>query len=178
MASGMAAIVVMGVTACGKSTVAEAIAGVIGGRHIEGDLFHSAANISKMRAGVALDDTDRSDWLEQLGAVMAEAVAAGEQPVLSCSALKRRYRDQLRAAVPALGFVFLDINEAEVRRRAGLRKGHFMAAGLVTSQFATLERPDEEAHVLVVDATLPVDDISRRVAGWWGIHRVDADGTG
>lgn len=171
MASGIVAIVVMGVTACGKSTAAEAIAGAIGGRHIEGDLFHSSANISKMRAGVALSDADRSDWLRQLGALLAEEVGAGERPVLSCSALKRGYRDQLRAAVPALGFVFLDIEEAEVRRRAGLRKGHFMAPELIASQFATLERPDGEAHVLVVDATLPADDISRRVAGWWDSSR-------
>ena len=120
-----------------------------------------------MRAGVALNDADRSGWLRQLGMLLAEAVAAGERPVLSCSALKRRYRDQLRAAVPALGFVFLDISEAEVRRRASLRTGHFMARGLVSSQFATLERPDDEAGVLVVDATLSVDEISRRVAGWW-----------
>lgn len=94
MASGIHAVVVMGVTACGKSTVAEAVAGRIGGRHIEGDLFHSAANINKMRAGVALNDADRSGWLEQLGMLLAEAVAAGERPVLSCSALKRRYRDR------------------------------------------------------------------------------------
>lgn len=167
MASGIHAVVVMGVTACGKSTVAEAVAGRIGGRHIEGDLFHSAANINKMRAGVALNDADRSGWLEQLGMLLAEAVAAGERPVLSCSALKRRYRDQLRAAVPALGFVFLDISEAEVRRRASLRTGHFMARGLVSSQFATLERPDDEAGVLVVDATLSVDEISRRAVTWW-----------
>lgn len=167
MAAGMVAIVVMGVTACGKSTAAEAIAGAIDGRHIEGDLFHSPASISKMRSGVALSDVDRSDWLAQLGVLLAEAVAAGERPVLSCSALKRRYRDQLRAAVPGLGFVFLDIKEAEVRCRAGLRKGHFMATELIASQFATLERPDEEAHVLVVDATMPVEDISRRVATWW-----------
>lgn len=167
MASSMVAIVVMGVTACGKSTVAEAIAAAIGGRHIEGDLFHSPASLSKMRSGVALSDVDRRDWLAQLGGLLAEAVAAGERPVLSCSALKRRYRDQLRAAVPALGFVFLDIEEAEVRRRAGLRKGHFMALGLIASQFATLERPDGEAHVLAVDATLPVGEISRRAAVWW-----------
>ncbi|WP_193072577.1 gluconokinase [Pseudomonas sp. FME51] len=167
MQEGISALVVMGVTACGKSTIAEAIAQGAGGVHIEGDLFHSAASIEKMRSGIALDDDDRAEWLQQLGELLARAVAAGQKPVLSCSALKSRYRDQLRAAVPGLGFVFLDIDQTEVQRRAALRKGHFMSLTLISSQFSTLQRPDNEPGVLTVDATLPVAEISRQAVEWW-----------
>lgn len=169
--AGISALVVMGVTACGKSTVAQAIARRIGGRHIEGDLFHSAESINRMREGIALTDADRALWLHLLGQLVADAVANDERPVLSCSALKRSYRDRLRAAVPALGFVFLDISEAEVRRRAARRRGHFMSTELIGSQFATLQRPDDEPGVLTVDATLPVEEISRQVVHWWNISR-------
>lgn len=163
------AIVVMGVTACGKSTIAEAIAQAAGGEHIEGDDFHSVASIEKMRAGIALDDADRQAWLGQLGNMLAEAIIAGRRPVLSCSALKKSYRDQLRAAVPGLGFVFLDIDRQEVRRRVARRQGHFMSVELVDSQFATLQRPTGEPGVLTVDATLSVAEISRQAVEWW--HR-------
>lgn len=163
----ISALVVMGVTACGKTTVAEAIAQKAGAVHIEGDLFHSAASIEKMRAGIALDDEDRAGWLRQLGELLASAIAAGQKPVLSCSALKRRYRDQLRAAVPGLGFVFLDIDKTEVQRRSALREGHFMSLTLISSQFATLQRPDNEPRVLTVDATLPIAEISRQAVEWW-----------
>lgn len=161
------ALVVMGVTACGKSTIAEAIARDAEGVHIEGDRFHSAASVEKMRAGIALDDADREVWLIKLGELLAEAVAAGQRPVLSCSALKRSYRERLRAAVPALGFVFLDIERAEVQRRVDRRRGHFMSRDLVDSQFDTLQRPTDEPGVLTVDATLPVAQISRRAVDWW-----------
>lgn len=168
MQQTIGALVVMGVTACGKSTVAEAIAKETGGEHIEGDQFHSAASIDKMRAGIALDDADRAAWLEQLGELLVSAIAAGRKPVLSCSALKRDYREQLWAVAPGLGFVFLDIDQAEVRRRSALRKGHFMSKDLIDSQFATLQRPDNEPCVLTVDATLPVAEISRQAVEWWG----------
>lgn len=167
MQQAIKALVVMGVTACGKSTVAEAIAEGIGGKHIEGDHFHSATSIEKMRAGIALDDEDRAKWLAQLGQLLVSAIAAGQKPVLSCSALKQSYRDQLRAAVPELGFVFLEIDRAEVQRRSALRKGHFMSKKLISSQFATLQRPDNEPRVLTVDATLPVAEISRLAVEWW-----------
>lgn len=167
MSHPLSALVVMGVTSCGKSTIAEAIAEQAGATHIEGDLFHSAESIDKMRSGLALDDADRAAWLTTLGELLHNAVQTGQRPVLSCSALKRTYRDQLRAAVPGLGFVFLKIDEAEVARRAARRKGHFMSPSLIASQFATLETPEQEPRVLTVDATLPVDEISRRAVTWW-----------
>ena len=169
--AGISALVVMGVTACGKSTVAQAIARRIGGRHIEGDLFHSAENIRKMREGIALTDADRTLWLHLLGELLADAVTKNEKPVLSCSALRRSYRDHLRAAVPALGFVFLEIDEAEVRRRAARRRGHFMSSKLIDSQFATLESPVGEPCVLRVDATLPVERIGQLAQEWWLARR-------
>ncbi|WGK60668.1 gluconokinase [Halopseudomonas sp. SMJS2] len=167
----ISAIVVMGVTACGKSTIAEAIAQHADGVHIEGDQFHSAASIAKMRAGIALDDADREAWLIELGELLAEAVAAGQRPVLSCSALKRSYREQLRAAVPGLGFVFLDIDREEVERRVARRQGHFMSRDLVDSQFDTLQSPADEPGVLTVDATLPVAEISCQAVAWWDANR-------
>ncbi|PRB84651.1 gluconokinase [Pseudomonas sp. MYb185] len=167
MQQRITALVVMGVTACGKSTIAEAIARRAGAVHIEGDQFHGSANIEKMRSGQPLTDEDRAGWLARLGEELAAAVRAGQRPVLSCSALKRRYRDQLRAAVPGLGFVFLDLDPDEVRRRVSARQGHFMSLELVDSQFATLERPSDEPAVLTVDATLPIAAISRQAVAWW-----------
>lgn len=163
----MPAILVMGVTACGKSTIAATIARRAGGLHIEGDQYHSAASIEKMRAGIALDDADRHAWLQRLGELLREAVAAGQRPVLSCSALKRDYRERLRSAVPGLGVVFLDIDKHEVRRRVAQRRGHFMSVALVDSQFETLQSPVGESRVLRVDATRPVAEISLLADEWW-----------
>jgi gluconokinase len=161
------ALVVMGVAGCGKTSVAQAIVAGIGGRLIEGDTFHPPANIVKMRAGIPLDDADRYGWLEQLAAELAASVAAGERPVLACSALKRRYRDQLRRTVADLGFVFLDLSHAAAAERVGNRTGHFMPVALVDSQFADLERPDGEAGVLGIDATLPIEAITAEVLRAW-----------
>lgn len=161
------ALVVMGVAGCGKTSVAQDIVARIDGRLIEGDAFHPAANIAKMRAGIPLGDADRHGWLAQLGVELAAAVAAGERPVLACSALKRRYRDQLRSAVPELGFVFLDLSRAAAAERVASRPGHFMPVTLVDSQFADLEPPTGEARVLTIDATLPVDAITAEVIGRW-----------
>jgi gluconokinase len=168
------AVVVMGVAGCGKTSIAQEIVTRVGGRLIEGDAFHPAENIAKMRAGVPLDDTDRHGWLAQLGAELAAAVAAGERPVLACSALKRRYRDQLRDAVPDLGFVFLDLPRAAAAERVATRPGHFMPVTLVESQFADLERPDGEAGVLCIDATLPLATITAEVMRQWSDPTTEA----
>lgn len=162
----LSAIVVMGVAGCGKSCVGAAIAGHSGGRLIEGDAFHPAANIKKMSAGIPLDDDDREGWLIRLGQELQATLKAGDRPILTCSALKKRYRDALRHAVPDLGFVFLDLSPDEASRRVLARPGHFMPASLIDSQFATLERPEGEALVLLLDATLPVDQLAVRVDIW------------
>ncbi|HJV27427.1 MAG TPA: gluconokinase [Aromatoleum sp.] len=167
------ALVVMGVAGCGKTSVAQAVVARVGGRLIEGDAFHPAANIAKMRAGIPLDDTDRHGWLDQLGAELAACVAAGERPVLACSALKRRYRDQLRRAVPGLGFIFLELSRVAAADRVARRTDHFMPASLVDSQFADLEPPNGEDGVVTVDATLSVADIATAALGNWSAPSAD-----
>lgn len=166
MVSPLSALVVMGVSGCGKSSVGAAIVERSGGRLIEGDAFHPAANIAKMSAGIPLDDTDRAGWLQRLGEEMATWVAQGQRPVLTCSALKRKYRDTLRNAVPELGFVFLELSREEAADRVAHRPGHFMPASLIDSQFAALEPPTGESHTLAVDATLPIVELARQVDGW------------
>lgn len=152
-------IVVMGVSGCGKSEVGERIAKALGLPLIEGDAFHPPANIAKMRSGVPLDDHDRAGWLD----VLARELAARPQgAVLTCSALKRAYRDRLRAAGPGLRFVHLSLPEAEAQRRVASRPGHFYPPALVASQFAALEDPAGEPGVVTVDARLPLDEVVAR----------------
>lgn len=165
--SAISALVIMGVSGCGKSVVGADIAAKSGGRLIEGDAFHPPANIEKMSAGHPLNDEDRKGWLERLGQEMAAALSAGEHPVLTCSSLKLIYRERLRKAVPGLGFVFLELTKETATERCSHRPGHFMPASLVDSQFATLEAPYGEDKTLVVDATQPIDDIGTQAANWW-----------
>jgi len=167
MPERMRALVVMGVAGCGKSTVGIALCERVGARMIEGDAFHPESNIRKMSAGVPLDDADRAGWLARLGEELAKAVAGGETVVLACSALKRRYRDMLRAAVPELGFVYLELTPDEARERVAHRRGHFMPATLIESQFRDLELPFDEAHVLSVHAKTPLEAIVEEVVAWW-----------
>ncbi|WP_431103885.1 gluconokinase [Roseateles noduli] len=145
------AIVVMGVAGCGKTSVGQALAQSLGWTFIEGDAHHAPASIAKMQAGQPLTDEDRWGWLERLGQMLAE-----QSPVvLSCSALKRAYRDRLRRACPALRFVFIDIDRALALQRVADRADrHFFSTTLVDSQFATLESPIGEPGVITVPAAL------------------------
>jgi len=145
-------VLVMGVAGCGKSTFGAALAAALDGRLIEGDDFHLPESQRKMRDGVALEDDDRWPWLDRLGVILAQADGP---TVLSCSALKRVYRERLRAAVPGLKIVFLDITPDEARARVAGRAGHLFPASLVASQFATLESPVGEPDVLTVKAVQP-----------------------
>jgi len=163
----ISAIVVMGVSGCGKSAIGAQIALNTGGRLIEGDAFHPQANIDKMSAGNPLDDNDRAGWLTRLGEELAAALARGERPVLTCSALKLIYRQRLRDAVPGLGFVFLELTKEVAADRCSHRPGHFMPASLVDSQFATLESPEGEPLTLVVDATQSIEEIGLQASQWW-----------
>jgi len=157
-------IVFMGVAGCGKSSLASAVAADAGLPLVEGDDFHPRSNLEKMSAGVALTDADRVDWLETLGEQLR---AHPDGVVLTCSALKRAYRDTLRAASPGLRFVFLDISRDDAQRRvAGRGSAHFFSANLVDNQFATLESPVGEQHVLRVDAVAPLADLRREVSAW------------
>ena len=163
----MQAIVVMGVAGCGKSTVGVALCERIGARMIEGDTFHPESNVRKMSAGIPLDDADRAGWLARLGEELAKTVAAGDTAVLACSALKRRYRNTLRAAVSDVGFVYLELTPAEAAERVSHRSGHFMPAVLIDSQFRDLEPPIDEPLALTVRATDPLPSIIDAIATWW-----------
>ena len=150
MAASLHKLVVMGVSGCGKSTLGAGVALALGCPLIEGDDYHLPESQAKMRQGIALQDSDREPWLDRLGALIAEQSGAA---VATCSALKRRYRDRLRAQVPELRFVFADISEAEAARRVTSRHDHLFPPSLVASQFAALESPVGEPGVLRVDAT-------------------------
>lgn len=153
----------MGVAGCGKSTVGAAIASAEGLPLIEGDDFHSTESRDKMARGTPLTDADRAQWLVTLGRQLA---AHPQGVVLTCSALKRAYRDQLRQAAPGLRFVFLEIAREAAQQRVAARGSHFFSASLVQSQFATLESPIGEDGVLAVDALRPIDQLQRRVHAW------------
>lgn len=157
-------IVVMGVAGCGKSTLAAAVAEAEGLPLVEGDDFHSAANRTKMSQGIALTDADRDGWLGVLG---QQIQARPSGLVLTCSALKRSYRDRLRSARPGLLFVFLQIDRDEALKRVAARAAtHFYPTSLVDSQFATLESPVGEPGVLAVDAREPVQRLQPQVSAW------------
>lgn len=156
-------LVVMGVAGCGKSSLGALVASELGGAFIEGDEHHPIANAEKMRQGIALDDGDRWPWLEALGGLLA---AHPGPLVLTCSSLKRSYRQRLRARVPGLRFVFVEIDLVEATRRVSQRPGHLFPPKLVASQFLALETPLGEAGVLGVSATLPAPQQVAAVTRW------------
>ena len=135
-------LVFMGVSGCGKSTVAEMYAQRTSATLIEADGFHPPENIAKMSAGIPLTDADRAGWLAAMSARLAAGKARGEAMVVTCSALKKVYRDRLREGDPDLFFVLLDGSQELLQARLDARKGHFMPPGLLGSQLATLERPN------------------------------------
>jgi len=163
------ALVIMGVSGCGKSSLAAAVAAVEGLPWVEGDAHHSEASREKMRQGVALTDADRAGWLDRLA---AELRAHPQGCVLTCSALRRAYRERLRAAAPGLRFAFLEIPQAEAQARVAARQAHFFSPSLVDNQFATLESPLGEPRVLRLDATAPLTDLQAEVSAW--LHAKEA----
>jgi gluconokinase len=153
----------MGVAGSGKSTLGAAVAERMGWPMIEGDDFHSDENKARMRAGVALSDADREGWLRSLA---RELQRHPDGSVLTCSALKRRYRDLLRDASPGLAFIFLDISEDEALWRVSARGQHFFPPELMRSQFAALESPVDEPGVLRLDAGLPLPNLLDETVEW------------
>ena len=156
-------VVIMGVSGCGKSEVGRAMAQLLRLPLIEGDDFHPKRNIQKMQQGIALTDDDRADWLLTLGRELARQPQGA---VLTCSALKRAYRDTLRAAVPGLRFVHLAITEAESLMRVARRADHFYPPSLVASQFEALQDPAAESGVLQLDGTAPVEKLADQAVAW------------
>ena len=150
-------IVVMGVSGSGKSTVGAALAQRLRVPFADADDFHPPANIEKMKAGHPLDDEDRKPWLATLGDWLGER--CGDGGVMSCSALKRRYRDQLRAHCPGIQFLHLSGTTEIIGARQASRPGHFMPASLLASQFDTLEPLEEDEAGVVIDVGQGIDAI-------------------
>jgi gluconokinase len=151
-----APIVVMGVSGSGKSTVGAALAQRLRVPFADADDLHPPANITKMTAGLPLDDDDRYPWLEVIGEWLAQHRRGG---VMSCSALKRSYRDQLRRHCPAVEFVHLSGSPEVIEARQASRPGHFMPASLMASQFATLEPLQPDEHGVTIDIAQDIDSI-------------------
>ncbi|MFI1033119.1 gluconokinase [Streptomyces sp. NPDC020951] len=153
-------VVVMGVAGTGKTTIGPLLAARLGVPYAEGDDFHPQANIAKMSAGTPLDDDDRWPWLDAIGA-WADG-RAGLGGVVSCSALKRSYRDRLRASAPGVVFVHLAGDRALIEDRMAHRQGHFMPTALLDSQFATLQPLQADEAGVAVDVSGSPEDIAGR----------------
>ncbi|MEO8527063.1 MAG: gluconokinase [Caldimonas sp.] len=159
------AVVVMGVSGSGKSTVGEGIASALGLHFIDGDSLHSAASVALMQAGTPLRDDDRWPWLDRIGERLSDVARWPEGLVIACSALKRVYRDRIRSAAPGVRFVFLDGSGELIGARMAGRTGHYMPGTLLASQLRTLEPPGaDEPDVQRAGIDEPVSEIVRRVA--------------
>ncbi|MGV3712663.1 gluconokinase [Pseudolysinimonas sp.] len=157
-------VVVMGVSGTGKSTVGAALAEALGLPFVEGDDLHPAANRAKMASGIPLTDADRMPWLDAIAAELDRPV------VVACSALRRAYRDRLRAAAPDLALVFLHGTPELLAARVEGREGHFMPTSLLRSQLDTLEEPSPDEGPIPVDVALRPDEIVDLV-----VHRLEKE---
>ncbi|MFI1396381.1 gluconokinase, GntK/IdnK-type [Streptomyces sp. NPDC020681] len=154
-----ALVLVVGVSGSGKTTVAELLAERLGWPHRDADEFHSEANRAKMAAGQPLTDTDRGPWLDAIGVWMDREIAARQPAVVTCSALKRAYRDQLLGGRPGVRLVYLHGSRELIHSRLAARRGHFFPAGLLDSQFAELQEPEPDEHPLVVEIDQPPEAV-------------------
>jgi gluconokinase len=159
----MAKIVVMGVAGSGKSVLAEHLGRKLGCEMVEGDRLHLATSQEKMLNGIALDDADREPWLDRIGTLLAHH--RGDL-VVSCSSLKRKYRDRIRAQEPGVRFVYLEIDVQTAAQRVEARADHLFPRSLVTSQFAALESPLGEEGVFTVSALLPTEGQVEAACDW------------
>ena len=166
-ASAPFAVIVMGVSGSGKSTIGEALAKRLSWRYEDGDKFHPAGNVAKMAAGQPLTDEDRWPWLRAIADQIDRLSAAGVRSVIACSALRRVYRDILVHGRQDVRLVYLNGSQALIADRLSRRKGHFMPQGLLTSQFNTLEPPTADEHPVTVSIAAPVktivDDVLRQL---------------
>lgn len=151
-------VIVMGVSGSGKTTVGRRLAAELGWPFYDADAFHSPSNIEKMRAGSPLTDADRAPWLATLRALIDERLAQGRDAVIACSALKKKYRQQLRDGRTDVRFVYLKGDRNLIAQRIAARRGHFAGSALLESQFAALEEP-ERGDSIHVDLFLKLDEI-------------------
>ena len=167
-------VIIGGVSGCGKSTVGRALADYLGWPFIEGDTFHSAANIKKMRRGEALDDDDRRPWLESLRNEITHFLDNGVSAVLACSALKASYRKILRGGEVNVSFVLLSCSRESLHRRLTTRQGHFLGAELLDSQLATFEPAND---ILLIDSEQAVETLVESIADWLAYSGSERDET-
>jgi gluconokinase len=153
------ALIVMGVSGSGKTTIGEQLAVRIGWRYEDADTFHPANNVAKMSAGQPLTDEDRWPWLRAIAAEIDHTIDAGARIVIGCSALRRVYRDLLVHGRDDIRIVYLQGTQALIAGRLGQRTGHFMPPGLLTSQFRTLEPPTPDEHAVTVSVDAPAETI-------------------
>jgi gluconokinase len=158
-ATAPCALVVMGVSGSGKSTIADRLAARLGWRYEDGDRFHPPANVAKMSAGQPLTDEDRWPWLQAIADEIDHLAAAGQRAVIACSALKRSYRNILVHGRDDVRIVFLNGTQDLIAERLAARKGHFMPPGLLASQFKTLEPPQPSERPITVSIDAPVEAI-------------------
>lgn len=163
-ASAKPIVVLMGVSGAGKTTVGRLLAGMIGAELAEGDAFHPKANVAKMSAGTPLDDADRLPWLAAIAEAIDRARGDGRGLVVTCSALKRRYREVLIGPRRDVTLVYLSGSRALIAGRLGARKGHFMPPALLASQFAALEEPGADERPIVVDVAPPPGAVAQEIA--------------
>lgn len=166
-------IVMIGVSASGKSTVGKALAEHLDCAFEDGDDLHPVKNVRKMQSGEPLTDADRAPWLDRVADWIGSQAAEGKNGVIACSALKRSYRDRLRKAYPNVRFVLLAPSEAELRKRLRARKGHFMPPSLLASQLRTLELPTASEHALTLKGKYDVDEACLQIMSW--IVAMDAE---
>ena len=163
-------LVVMGVSGSGKTTVAEKLAAALGVEFLEGDKFHPRANVEKMKSGTPLTDEDRWPWLEAIAAKIDEWRAEGKAGVITCSALKRSYRDILIGNRPQVRVVYLKGSHDLIHQRMAARRGHFMPVGLLDSQFATLQEPGPDERPIVTDIGGTPAEIVADIIRQLGVH--------
>jgi gluconokinase len=168
-APGEPIIMVTGVAGSGKTTVGAMLAGRLGWQYAEADDFHPPANVAKMAAGHPLNDADRWPWLEAIGRWMDQQRTAGLPGVVSCSALKRKYRDLLRQDRPQVRMVFLNGSRELLASRLLSRHGHFMKPEMLDSQLADLEQPEPDEHMVVVSVDATPPEIVNTIIGDLGL---------
>jgi gluconokinase len=169
------ALIVMGVSGSGKSTIADKLATRIGWRYEDGDKFHPASNVAKMKAGHPLTDEDRWPWLRAIAAEIDRVGTAGEHVIIACSALKRAYRDILVHGRGDVRIVYLKGSQQLIAERLAARKHHFMPPDLLPSQFRTLEPPQESEHPVTVSIDAPVEAIVNDIMRQLGMGPDDRD---
>jgi len=159
------AIILMGVSGSGKTTIGQALSSALGWPLYDGDDYHSPENVKKMSLGIPLSDEDRLHWLETLSHLLNENYHRGENLVLACSALKRIYRDQLRSNHANLNFVYLEGDIDMIRQRMLAREEHYMEPGMLESQFQILEPPQ---NALQINIDRPINEIIQEIIGLIG----------